>query len=315
MVHGPCGTINPDAPCMKDGKCTKNYPKSFSEQTVLSEDGYTIYARPNNGQVCKKKVNGVEIDIDNRWIVPYNPWSIMQLKCHVNMECCISIKAFKYLHKYIYKGHDCTTMAIGQNQDEIKQYIDSHYVSTSEAVWRLFHYDMHKEKPNVVRLAVHTEQGQFVVFDADAAPEDILAAAGSKNSTLTAYFKANADEQRKAEEHPDQAVTTARSLLYQEFPSKWVWLKSKKCWKVRERGESAIGQMYFVHPAGGERFYVRLLLTVVKGATSFADLRTYEGTEYATHQEACLAHGLLQDDSEWKDCLEDARHMQTGATL
>ncbi len=27
MVHGACGTLNPKLPCMKDGKCTKMYPR------------------------------------------------------------------------------------------------------------------------------------------------------------------------------------------------------------------------------------------------------------------------------------------------
>ena len=122
MIHGPCGTLNPSAPCMKDGKCSKGYPKPLQDQTVLSEDGYTIYARPSNGHVCKKKVNGVQVDIDNKWVVPYNPWALRTLRWHANMECSISVKAFKYLHKYIYKGHDCTTMAIGKSKDEIEQY-------------------------------------------------------------------------------------------------------------------------------------------------------------------------------------------------
>ena len=29
MVHGPCGPLNKDAPCMKNGKCIHGYPKNF----------------------------------------------------------------------------------------------------------------------------------------------------------------------------------------------------------------------------------------------------------------------------------------------
>jgi hypothetical protein len=70
MVHNPCGQENPNAPCMKDGKCSKGYPKAFQEQTQLSQDGYTLYARPNNG---RHFINSKNQKIDNCWIVPHSP--------------------------------------------------------------------------------------------------------------------------------------------------------------------------------------------------------------------------------------------------
>src|SRR5258705_13099458 len=45
MVHGPCGTLNPKSPCMKDGKCTKMYPRQLISETQTSRDGYPIYRR------------------------------------------------------------------------------------------------------------------------------------------------------------------------------------------------------------------------------------------------------------------------------
>jgi len=70
--------------------------------------------------------------------------------------------------------------------------------------------------------------------------------------------------------------------------------------------------MYTVHPNAGEKFYLRLLLTCVRGATSFEKLRTVEGVLYPTFKEACLHRGLLEDDEEWKQCLSEAKLFKTG---
>ena len=39
MLHGPCGTANPYAPCMVNGVCTKGFPKPFQEETFIQNDG------------------------------------------------------------------------------------------------------------------------------------------------------------------------------------------------------------------------------------------------------------------------------------
>jgi len=33
MIHGPCGALNMSLPCMKDGKCTKKYPRDLNGET------------------------------------------------------------------------------------------------------------------------------------------------------------------------------------------------------------------------------------------------------------------------------------------
>jgi hypothetical protein len=106
----------------------------------------------------------------------------------------------------------------------------------------------------------------------------------------------------------------ARQYTYQEFPKHFVFQEKEKKWKLRQQG-LAIGRLYFVSPTAGERFYLRSLLSVVRGPRSFSDLLTYQGERYATFREVCLARGLLEDDGEWSQCLEEASHMQTGSQL
>jgi hypothetical protein len=71
--------------------------------------------------------------------------------------------------------------------------------------------------------------------------------------------------------------------------------------------------MYYAHPSSGECFFLCLLLTAVKGATSFEYLRTVDNVVYGSFKEACFARGLLEDDREWIQCLEEASAMQTGS--
>ncbi|WVZ69470.1 hypothetical protein U9M48_018246, partial [Paspalum notatum var. saurae] len=49
MIHGPCGNANPSSQCMKDGKCSKRYPKKFRSETTFDQDGYPLYRRRDNG--------------------------------------------------------------------------------------------------------------------------------------------------------------------------------------------------------------------------------------------------------------------------
>ena len=153
MMHGPCGAANPNALCMVDGKCSKNFPKTFRESSTLDGNGYADYARPNNGRGIEK--NGIWLD--NHWVVPYCPELLLEFQCHINTECCITVAAVKYIHKYIYKGPDRATLKITdkENLDEIKQYLDARWIGASETVWHILRQKMHNESPPVYRLQVY----------------------------------------------------------------------------------------------------------------------------------------------------------------
>ena len=113
--------------------------------------------------------------------------------------------------------------------------------------------------------------GQHVVYFADDLTASQLAAKAERSrSTLMAYFLYN-------EQHED-----GHQYLYQQFPTYYVWKSATGTWALRQRGFS-IGRMYHCSPVSGERYYLRLLLTVVRGAKSFADLYEVEGVRYSTY--------------------------------
>lgn len=301
MAHGPCGALNPSAVCMENGRCTKGFPKAYQDFTSLGREGYPLYRRRNDGRAYEVRGHL----LDNRWIVPYNPYVLARYNCHINVECSVSFASLKYINKYIHKGHDRGTLQVSQG-DEIKRYIDARYVSAPEGVWRILHFDLHEQKPTVVRLQVHLPGGHLVRFNPAEDAETVRLRAANERTMLTAFFAANAAN--------DAFGLIARRYTYQEFPQHFTWKATQKRWDIRKQG-FALGRMYFVSPTSGERFYLRLLLTVVRGPTSFENLRSYRSVTYPSFREACRARGLLQDDQEWRHCLEDAATMQTGTRL
>ena len=95
MVHGPCGKKFPNSPCMKDGRCTKKYPKEFILETRSDLEGYPLYRRrklDDGGRMARIKRGNDVVDIDNQWIVPYCPMLSKIFNAHINVELCTSIR-------------------------------------------------------------------------------------------------------------------------------------------------------------------------------------------------------------------------------
>uniref|UniRef100_A0A453T3F5 ATP-dependent DNA helicase n=1 Tax=Aegilops tauschii subsp. strangulata TaxID=200361 RepID=A0A453T3F5_AEGTS len=216
--------------------------------------------------------------LDNRWVVPYNPYLLRMFNCHINIEVCSSIKAVKYLYKYIYKGHDKASFNIDQpdadgNIDEIKRYVDARWITPPEAMWRIFGFPLCANYPQNI-----------------------------SKSMLTEYFKAN-------QEHP-----RARNILYKDFPGSFTWQKKKKFWKPRvERFQ--IGRIVSANPAEGDRYYLRVLLNHVTGKTSFDDLLTVDGVLCGSFREAAERLGLIEADNTLDDCLTEAEQWAMPCSL
>ena len=304
MIHGPCGDANPSSPCMEGGRCTKGFPKEFVKKTIVDKDNhYATYQRrsPEDGGKKTKLPKGDRI-VDNSWVIPYNPYLSLRYNCHINVECCASPKATKYLFKYVTKGNDramVSTEVAGQPRDEIVDYQDLRSVGSSEATWHLMNFPITDRFPPVMALRVHLKDEQQVVFDVNS---EEAALENQRNTELTAFFKFN---QKSIEEGRDAAELPK----YVDMPKTHVYDKSKKQWRIRKRGDIVIGRVHGVNPVAGETFYLRVLLhdDHCKGKVSFQDMLTLsDGRQCETFQKVCFELGLLNDDREWHRILEDA---------
>ena len=232
MIHGPCGSLNPSSPCMRDGACSKMYPKEFLDQTESGIDGYPHYRRrkpEEGGHHAMKTIQGEQITIDNRWVVPHSPYLCRVFNCHINVELCTSIKSIKYVLKYVHKGCDMAAIGLQNENNEIDVYQAARYVSCSEACWRLLNFAIHDHHPPVQTLQVHLQNGQRVMFTAENAHE---VAEDPPKTTLTAFFELCTKFQvpTNTEATPDQ--TFVSQLLYVNVPEYFTF--DRKKWKPRK---------------------------------------------------------------------------------
>ncbi|XP_035837130.1 uncharacterized protein LOC110926747 [Helianthus annuus] len=298
MIHGPCGHANKKCPCMVGNRCSKNFPKKFLESTSIDSDGFPVYRRRDSGHTVVKK----GVTLDNRSVVPYNKKLLKRYQAHINVEWCNQAGSIKYLFKYINKGPDRATVAVFDSdrgpdeeipKDEIKEYYEARYVSACEASWRIFANEVHYRYPSVMRLPFHLPGQQNVVFSCDDDIEDVLHKPQVNSSIFLEWMKMN------------NSKPEARQLTYVQFPSKYVWKLKDRCWQPRQN-YVVIGRIYSASPSLGEAYYLRILLTKVKGPRSFEEIRTYEGVVYPTFRDACYARGLLDDDNEYIECIKES---------
>ncbi|CAF3665690.1 unnamed protein product [Rotaria socialis] len=219
-IHGPYGRLN---------------PKSIY--------GYPIYRRRNNSNETHFTRN--KIQVDNRFVVPYNSFLSLKYNAGINVELCSTVKDIKYINNYITKGYDCARIGVQVNAndnlekvvdyDEIKQYFNCRYMSSQEAAWHLQDFPIHGQSHNVVMLSIHLKDGQSIFSE--------------ENQAENALRREDVD-------------------LY----------------------------------------HLRLIFLLVKGpdATSFENLKKFNGQTYSTYKDVARVRGLINDSNVWHNCMYEA---------
>ena len=81
MIHTACLTTNKQSSCSNQyGRCRSNFPKEFQEET--HKDQFIGHGLPEckrrspsrGGYTTTIKTKGKTITVDNRWVIPYNPF-------------------------------------------------------------------------------------------------------------------------------------------------------------------------------------------------------------------------------------------------
>ncbi|XP_019178902.1 PREDICTED: uncharacterized protein LOC109174064 [Ipomoea nil] len=238
---------------------------------------FMMHGRRENGRTITK--NGIVLD--NKYVVPHNRHLLLKYKAHINVEWCNQSCSIKYLFKYVNKGHDMVTAEF--------------YKTSNDS-------DVGKSAPSVERLSFHLPNQQSVIFADDDPVDNIVNRPTIGQSMFLEWFEAN------------KTFPEARKMTYAEMPTKFVWKKQLRKWQPRKKG-FAIGRIFYVPPGTGEIFYLRCLLNKVRGPTSFADIKIVNGVQYDSFRDACYARGLVDDDKEYIDAIEEASHWASGDKL
>lgn len=124
---------------MREGRCSKFYPKRFRATTVVhgTRNGQLEYRRLQDGRTVV--INNCIID--NRRIIPYNPYAAIKYNCHINFEICGSINTMKYLHKYVYKGDDCITVQVANSEEIENEQQQPHQQDGEQQQERILNWD------------------------------------------------------------------------------------------------------------------------------------------------------------------------------
>ena len=130
--------------------------------------------------------------MDNRQIIPYSLYLTVKYYIYINVKIYASIKAVKYIYKYIYKGSDRIILQLIDG-DEVNKYLQGRYISPSKAIWRLFKFPVYKEFLFIIQLAVHLLGKQPIYFQPDQFVKEIQQCFKLSYSTLTAFFKYNTE--------------------------------------------------------------------------------------------------------------------------
>ena len=240
------------------------------------------YFPPYFNDLCKKDLNisftntftdihgkTKEVEITNKWIVPYNATLLKTFDAHINVTVVSTNSAVKYLYKYLLKGNskvwtnledsDETKISDGTKKpvDQIKQFTENRAICPADATYQILSQQGFMQKfyntYGVIRMPVHENDKIYATWYAKGhIPKKDL-----ERTKLTEFFKF-------CSEHREIMKDPTHQFLYHEMPEHFVWDLKKKIWKIPHEKlaknpnffpikgvnpRPSVGRMPFINPA------------------------------------------------------------------
>ncbi|KAF4529574.1 hypothetical protein B566_EDAN017726 [Ephemera danica] len=291
MIHEKCqGRVVRRCHQRPDGKCSAGYPQPFAEATVVcGPEKKPVYKR--TAQSPRYIPPGDTAEYDNSHVVPHNRLLLRLFASHVNVELLFG-GIHRYLFPYLFKGADYATLEYGDDRDNV--YIHGRYIGSCEAAWSLKGYPDYGMKPGLYSMVIHLE-GEHGVSHDQGCEEEAVNKDDFDKTTFTSWMALNQDP---------VLGPAARPLLYEQLAREYV-LDRRQWKKRRDLNKVVIPCIRTIGKKCLELTSLELLTHVVRGATSFEDLRSevLDGqrvTHRSYYAAACL-RGLFDQHHRSED--------------
>jgi hypothetical protein len=197
--------------------------------------------------------------------------------------------------------------------NEFDEFQNGRYLSAGEAVWRILGYHITSIRPAVTALPVHSPTSRR---------HHQYHRRGGVHSTLSAldryFLRPHGNYMWEGECFAFGDLTYPEYYTYfyhvpasrQQPPHSYLTqdpgVGEVRMWSVlRTRGMAHITRMRAVRPTHGESFHIRHLLDLYP-VRSWTELRTIDGVQYDTFQDAAIAAGIFASDNEAELAMREA---------
>ncbi|GJW38058.1 DNA helicase PIF1, ATP-dependent [Tanacetum coccineum] len=165
----------------------------------------------------------------------------------------------------------------GKEVNEIKDFLNCRYLSSCEAAWCIYGFEIHYRTASVERLPFHLKDEQQVIFDATESIDYVVDKSSVNETKFESWMELNLTD------------PFARTLLYFEIPKFYVWNEKQRIWTRRKQ---------------------------VRGPMEWDDLKKVDDVLYPTYRDACYARGLFMSRPEivcentWMKLVEDVLNVK-----